>query len=81
MALSASEARRTLFPLIERVNNDRSVVEITSRSGNAVLMSADDYAAWEETAHIFRSPANARRVLDAYEAARAGEFVEHAIET
>ncbi|MBP3947479.1 type II toxin-antitoxin system prevent-host-death family antitoxin [Corynebacterium sp. Marseille-P3884] len=80
MALSASEARRTLFPLIERVNNDRTTVEITSRSGNAVLMSADDYAAWEETAHIFRSPANARRVLDAYEAARAGEFVEHALE-
>lgn len=80
MALSASEARRTLFPLIERVNNDRSAVEITSRSGNAVLMSADDYAAWEETAHIFRSPANARRVLDAYDAARAGEFVEQAIE-
>ena len=79
MALSASEARRTLFPLIERVNNDRTTVEITSRSGNAVLMSADDYAAWEETAHIFRSPANARRVLDAYEAARAGEFVEHAL--
>lgn len=80
MALSASEARRTLFPLIERVNNDRTTVEITSRSGNAVLMSADDYAAWEETAHIFRSPANARRVLDAYEAARAGETVEHALE-
>lgn len=80
MALSASEARWTLFQLIEHVNNDCSVVEITSRSGNAVLMSADDYATWEETAHIFRSPTNARRVLDAYEAARAGEFVEHAIE-
>ena len=56
MALSASEARWALFQLIEHVNNDRSVVEIASRSGNAVLMSADDYAAWEETAHIFRSP-------------------------
>lgn len=77
MTLSASEARRTLFPLIERVNNDRVAVEIASRNGNAVIMSADDYSAWQETAHIFRSPANARRVLDAYEAALAGDVEVH----
>lgn len=28
-------------------------------------MSADDYAAWQETAYLFRSPANVRRLLDA----------------
>lgn len=67
MSVTASEARRTLFPLIERVNDDRSAVEITSKRGNAVLMSAEDYAAWQETAYLFRSPANARRLLDAYE--------------
>ena len=67
MSITASEARRTLFPLIERVNDDRSAIEITSKRGNAVLMSADDYAAWQETAYLFRSPANARRLLDSYE--------------
>lgn len=41
-------------------------MEITSKRGNAVLISADDYAAWQETAYLFRSPANARRLLDAY---------------
>ena len=70
MSISASEARRTLFPLIEQVNDDRTAVEIVSRKGNAVLMSADEYAAWQETAYLFRSPANARRLLDAYERAR-----------
>ena len=29
MSISASEARRTLFPLIERVNADRDAVEVT----------------------------------------------------
>jgi len=37
-------------------------VTITSKAGNAVLMSADEYAALEETAHLLRSPANAERL-------------------
>lgn len=80
MAITASEARRNLFQLIEKVNNDRAPVEITSKRGDAVLMSADEYAAWEETAHLFRSPANARRLLDAVEAAQAGEVAEHPLD-
>lgn len=73
MSISASEARKTLFPLIERVNEDHDAVEIVSRKGNAVLMPASEYAAWQETAYLFRSPANARRLLDAYDRARAGK--------
>ncbi|BAU95675.1 prevent-host-death family protein [Corynebacterium suranareeae] len=81
MSISASEARKTLFPLIEKVNNDREAIEIVSRKGNAVLMPADDYAAWQETAYLFRSPANARRLLDAYERATEGVFEVHELDT
>jgi antitoxin YefM len=78
MSITASEARRKLFPLIEQVNDDRTVVEIVSRRGNAVLMSADDYAALEETAHLLRSPENVRRLLTAYTDALEGRnLVEH----
>jgi antitoxin YefM len=72
MSITASEARRMLFPLIEQVNDDRTVVEIVSRRGNAVLMSADDYAALEETAYLLRSPENVRRLLTAYTDALEG---------
>jgi antitoxin YefM len=72
MSITASEARRNLFPLIEQVNDDRTVVEIISRRGNAVLMSADDYAALAETAYLLRSPENARRLLTAYTDALQG---------
>ncbi|MEE3755267.1 type II toxin-antitoxin system Phd/YefM family antitoxin [Mycobacterium intracellulare] len=65
MAITASEARKRLFPLIEQVNNDRVPVEITSKGGDAVLMAADEWAAWQETAYLFGSPENARRLLDA----------------
>lgn len=67
VSITASEARKDLFPLIRRVNEDHDTVEIVSRHGNAVLMSADDYAALREGAYLLRSPANARRLLTAYE--------------
>jgi antitoxin YefM len=80
MAITATEARRHLFPLIKKVNDDRAPIEITSKAGNAVLMSADDYAAWVETAYLFHSPANARRLLEAAEAARTGRTDEHPLD-
>ena len=75
MAITASEARKRLFPLIEQVNDDRAPVEITSKHGRAVLISADEWEAWQETAYLFRSPENARRVLDAAAALDAGKGV------
>jgi prevent-host-death family protein len=45
VTITAREARRALRSLIEQVNDDRAPLEITSKRGNAVLMSADDYAA------------------------------------
>lgn len=73
MTISASEARRDLFPLIKRVNEDHTPVRISSKGGDAVLMSADDYEAWQETVYLLRSPANARRLLEAVARDRAGE--------
>lgn len=76
MAITASEARADLFGIIERVNLDRTEVEITSKRGAAVLMSKDEYDSLIETAYLLRSPRNARRLLASLEAARAGAAVE-----
>jgi antitoxin YefM len=73
MAITASEARKNLFPLIEQVNEDRTPVEITSKRGDAVLMSIDDYRALEETAYLLRSPANVQRLLESLKQASAGQ--------
>lgn len=72
MSISASEARRLLFSLIERVNAGHDPVRIRSRSGDVVLMSAEDYDAWQETVYLLRSPANARRLMEAVARDRAG---------
>lgn len=77
MAITASEARRDLFGLIERVNVDHTEVEIMSKRGSAVLMSKTEYDSLVETSYLLRSPVNARRLLDALEGARTGDVAEH----
>jgi antitoxin YefM len=75
MSISASEARQRLFPLLEQVNTDHQPVRITSRAGDAVLMSADDYDSWQETVYLLRSPENARRLMQAVARDKAGQAV------
>jgi antitoxin YefM len=77
MSVTASEARKGLFSLIERVNNDRVEIEITSKRGDAVLLSRADFDALNETAYLLRSPANAERLLESLGQARAGETEQH----
>ena len=76
MAITASEARKNLFSLIEQVNEDRTPVEITSRRGDAVLISSDEFDALQETAHLLRSPKNARRLLESLDQAVNGQREE-----
>lgn len=76
-AITATEARKSLFGLIQRVNDDHTAVEVVSKHGNAVIMSKDDYDAITETAYLLRNPANAERLLEAIERARRGEFEHH----
>lgn len=77
MAITTSEARRDLFGLIERVNQDHNEVEITSRRGSAILMSKAEYDSLVETSYLLRSPANARRLLSALAAVQYGDVSEH----
>ena len=77
MSITASEARKNLFPLIEKVNDDRTPLELTSRRGDAVLLSRADYEALEETAHLLRVPANAKRLIESLQQALSGQREEH----
>jgi antitoxin YefM len=77
MAMTASKARRDLVRLIERVNLDRTELEIVSKRGSAVLMSKDEFDALVETSYLLRSPANAHRLMAALDSVRDVETGEH----
>ena len=76
MAITASQARAQLFPLIEKVNEDHKPIEIVSKKGSAVLMSLADYEALEETAYLLRTPANAAHLLESIAQHRAGKTTQ-----
>jgi antitoxin YefM len=61
-----------LFPRIQKVVDDHASVRISSKAGDAVLMSAADYDSWQETIYLLRSPANARRLMEAVAKDKAG---------
>jgi antitoxin YefM len=72
MAITASQARAELFPLIEKVNADHTPIEIVSKKGSAILMSLADYEALQETAYLLRTPANAAHLLESIAQHQAG---------
>ena len=80
MAITASEARKNLFPLIEQVNEDHTPIEITSKRGDAVLIGIEDYRALEETTYLLRSPANVRRLVESLDQANSGKLERHELD-
>lgn len=72
-AISISQARETLFPLVRQVNDDHIAIEIVARNGgNAVLMSAEDYESLQETLYLFSTRANALHLIRGLTEAREG---------
>ncbi|WP_104081762.1 type II toxin-antitoxin system Phd/YefM family antitoxin [Cryobacterium sp. Y11] len=70
--MTTKAARKDLYRLIEEVNLDHNEIEITSKSGSAFLVSAQEYNALRETASFLRSPANAARLAESAQQVRAG---------
>jgi len=66
-----TQARARLASLLDEVTKNREVVIIQRRgSENVAMITADELAGILETAHLLRSPGNAKRLLKAIDRAR-----------
>ena len=54
--ITASEARASLYRLIDEASVNHQPVVITGKRHNAVLVSADDWAAIQETMYLLSVP-------------------------
>jgi antitoxin YefM len=54
--ITATEARRRLYQLLDEVSESHEPVQITGRRGNAVLVSEDDWRAVQETLYLLSVP-------------------------
>ena len=75
--MSYSLFRSHLASTLDKVNDDHKPVLITRQNGKpAIVMSLEDFKAYEETAYLMASPKNAERLNQAIAEAEAGKTVQ-----
>jgi PHD/YefM family antitoxin component YafN of YafNO toxin-antitoxin module len=62
--LSATEARKRLYALIDEMGQSHEPVQITGKRSNAVLLSPDDWRAIQETLHLVSIPGMRESILE-----------------
>lgn len=75
MSIAATNARKELFTLIEKLNQGDAPMVITSKAGNAVLISESEYEGLLETIHIMSSPKNYSILLESIAEFKAGKGI------
>ena len=75
--ISYSALRTNLAVTLNKVNDDHKPVIITRQNGaSAVLISLEDFQAYEETAYLMASPRNAERLNTAIDQIEQGSAVK-----
>lgn len=78
--ISYSSFRSHLASILDKVNGDHKPVMITRQNGKpAVVMSLEDFHAYEETAYLMASPKNAERLNQAVAEIESGKTVKHGL--
>ena len=63
-SISATEARKRLYSLLDDVAASHEPIEITGRRSNAVLVSEDDWRSVQETLHLLSIPGMRESILE-----------------
>jgi antitoxin YefM len=75
--LTYTAVRANLVRAMDRVCEDHEALIITRNGEQSVVMlSLEDYRALEETAHLLRTPTNAKRLLSAVAQLNADTDIE-----
>lgn len=78
--MSYSLFRSHLASTLDKVNDDHKPVLITRQNGKpAIVMSLEDFKAYEETAYLMASPKNAERLNQAIAEVEAGKTVQRGL--
>ena len=76
--ITCAELQDNLADILDYVIDDHTPVLINREDKQAVvLISLDDYKAFEETAYLLQSPANAKRLRDSIAQIEAAQTISH----
>jgi antitoxin YefM len=78
--ITSTALRENLSKVLDDVCDSAAPLIVTRQNARpVVLISLEEFRAWEETVHLLSSPANAERLLESIEQLNAGKGVEHNI--
>ena len=63
-SITATEARKSLYKLVDDVQDSHEPVQITGKRGSAVLVSEDDWRAVQETLYLVSIPGMRESIID-----------------
>jgi antitoxin YefM len=76
--VTLDQAKQELEAVVARVlSNAEPTVVNTPAGESVVVVSLGDFEAWQETAYLLRSPANAAHLLKSIAAAESGNVQLH----
>lgn len=79
-AISYTTARKCFAQTMQQVCDDHDPVIITRRDhASVVMLSLEDFEALNETAHLLRSPKNAKRLTESIDELNEGGGVERGL--
>ena len=62
--ITATEARKSLYKLLDEVSESHEPIQITGRRNRAVLISDDDWRAVQETLYLHSVPGLADSIIE-----------------
>ena len=75
--MTTQQASHDLDGLIDRVIADvQPTILCNDKGRKAVLISLDEFSAWQETLYLLSNPVNAKHLLDSIQSVKAGKVFE-----
>jgi len=62
--ITATEARKSLYKLLDEVSQSHEPVQITGKRGNAVLIAEEDWRAVQETLYLHSVPGMKESIVE-----------------
>jgi len=63
--MPVTKVRQNIYKIIEQIRKNSEPIQITSRKGNAILISEEDWNAIQETLYLLSIPNLKESIMDA----------------
>jgi PHD/YefM family antitoxin component YafN of YafNO toxin-antitoxin module len=63
--MPVTKVRQNIYKIIEQIKRNSEPIQITSRKGNAILISEEDWNAIQETLYLLSIPNLKESIMDA----------------